>query len=126
MVAITFLHAFYALILTASVSTVLGLVVVGPQRRVNMRTTSRIINERLSSLSMSSGKVPKHDVGGGTSWTQLPDDQRERMEKFMEHQNSVPKLGYPVDVRSLVQYNHGFAVMSTNSKSYVFFYVLFY
>lgn len=35
----------------------------------------------------------------------------------MQHQQTVPKPGFPTDVRSLVQYNHGFAVMSTNSKS---------
>jgi putative heme iron utilization protein len=34
-----------------------------------------------------------------------------------EHQQNAPKLGFPTDVRTLVQYNHGFAVMSTNSKS---------
>lgn len=34
-----------------------------------------------------------------------------------EHQQNAPKLGFPTDVRTLVQNNHGFAVMSTNSKA---------
>ena len=38
-------------------------------------------------------------------------------EALAEHQQNAPKLGFDVDVRSLVQYNHGFAVMSTNSKA---------
>lgn len=38
-------------------------------------------------------------------------------EALAEHQQNAPKLGFPVDVRTLVEYNHGFAVMSTNSKA---------
>ncbi|EEC47844.1 predicted protein, partial [Phaeodactylum tricornutum CCAP 1055/1] len=34
-----------------------------------------------------------------------------------EHQQTAPKLDWATDVRTLVQYNHGFAVMSTNSKA---------
>lgn len=36
-------------------------------------------------------------------------------ERLREHQASAPKLGAPTEVRTLVQYNHGFAVISTNS-----------
>ena len=36
---------------------------------------------------------------------------------YQEHQQSAAKLGWATDVRTLIQYNHGFAVMSTNSKS---------
>jgi len=62
--------------------------------------------------------APKHDVSGGQSaFDDLPLDQQERVKAFSEHQQNVPKIGFPADVRSLVQYNHGFAVMSTNSKS---------
>ena len=64
-------------------------------------------------------KAPKHDVGGGANFMdQLSPDQQERVQAFMEHQQNVPKIGFPTDVRSLVQYNHGFAVMSTNSKNH--------
>ncbi|VEU34526.1 unnamed protein product [Pseudo-nitzschia multistriata] len=64
-------------------------------------------------------KAPKHDVGKGQAGSieDLPADQRERIEAFVEHQKGVPRIGFPADVRSLVQYNHGFAVMSTHSKS---------
>jgi len=60
--------------------------------------------------------VPRHDVGGDP-FASLSPEQKERAQAYMEHQQNVPKPGFPVDVRSLVQYNHGFAVMSTNSKS---------
>lgn len=81
-----------------------------------------------SSSSKSSGsrlflaadsKAPKHDVGGGVNLMEnLTPDQQERVQSFMEYQQGVPKIGFPTDVRSLVQYNHGFAVMSTNSKAH--------
>lgn len=63
--------------------------------------------------------APKHDVGGKGQKTidDLTPDQQERVKAFLGHQQSVPKIGFPADVRSLVQYNHGFAVMSTISKS---------
>mmetsp|Transcript_3950 Transcript_3950/g.7384 ORF Transcript_3950/g.7384 Transcript_3950/m.7384 type:complete len:364 (+) Transcript_3950:90-1181(+) len=67
-------------------------------------------------LFSASEKAPKHDVGGNPM-DQLTPEQQERVQAFMEYQQSVPRIGFPTDVRSLVQYNHGFAVMSTNSKS---------
>jgi len=36
---------------------------------------------------------------------------------FAEHQQNAPKMGWATDIRTLVEYNHGFAVMSTLSKS---------
>ena len=60
--------------------------------------------------------APKHDVGSNPMADFTP-EQLERATAYMEHQQNVPKPGFPTDVRSLVQYNHGFAVMSTNSKS---------
>lgn len=60
--------------------------------------------------------APKHDIGGDP-FANLSPEQKERAQAYMEHQQNVPKPGFPIDVRSLVQYNHGFAVMSTNSKS---------
>lgn len=61
--------------------------------------------------------APKHDVNGQKTIEDLAPDQQERVKAFLEHQQSVPKIGFAADVRSLIQYNHGFAVMSTNSKS---------
>ena len=69
-----------------------------------------------TSLYHAPKNVPKHDVGGDP-FSSLPEDQKLRAMAYMEHQQGVPKPGFPADVRSLVQYNHGFAVMSTNSKS---------
>ena len=62
-------------------------------------------------------KAPKHDVNGQQTMDDLSPEQQERVRAFIEHQQNVPKIGFAADVRSLVQYNHGFAVMSTNSKS---------
>lgn len=61
-------------------------------------------------------KAPKHDVGANP-FADLSPEQAARAQAYMEHQQNVPKPGFPTDVRSLIQYNHGFAVMSTNSKS---------
>lgn len=62
-------------------------------------------------------KAPTHDVKGQQTMEDLSPEQQERVRAFLEHQQNVPKIGFAADVRSLVQYNHGFAVMSTNSKS---------
>lgn len=70
----------------------------------------------LGPLYHSPKNAPKHDVGENPMADFTP-EQLERAQAYMEHQNNVPKLGFPTDVRSLVQYNHGFAVMSTNSKA---------
>ena len=70
----------------------------------------------ISSSALYHAPAPKHDVGENPMADFTP-EQIERAQAYMEHQQNVPKPGYPVDVRSLVQYNHGFAVMSTNSKS---------
>jgi len=63
-------------------------------------------------------KAPQHDVNSGQkAFDALAPDQQERVKAFMGHQQDVPRIGFAADVRSLVQYNHGFAVMSTNSKA---------
>jgi hypothetical protein len=62
--------------------------------------------------------APKHDVSaGGNPMANLTPEQVQRVQAYMEHQQNAPKIGFPTDVRSLIQYNHGFAVMGTNSKS---------
>lgn len=77
--------------------------------RAGRRTASRLFH----------APAPKHDVAaaGNNPFDGLTDDQKQRVQAYMEHQQQAPKIGFPVDVRSLVQYNHGFAVMSTISKS---------
>jgi putative heme iron utilization protein len=59
---------------------------------------------------------PRHDVGGGAQ-RELPPHIQAQMEAYQEHQQTAPKMDWATDVRTLVQYNHGFAVMSTISKS---------
>ena len=61
-------------------------------------------------------KAPRHDVGKSAR-EPLPPALQKQMEAYQEHQQAAPKLGFPTDVRTLVQYNHGFAVLSTHSKS---------
>lgn len=80
---------------------------MGQQRRTNT----------LSRLLMNAPKMPGHDVrSSGTPKEMDPEEMKIQM-ALAEHQQSAPKLGFDVDVRSLVEYNHGFAVMSTNSKA---------
>jgi putative heme iron utilization protein len=38
-------------------------------------------------------------------------------QRFAKHQQEAARLGWAVDIKTLVQYNHGFAVLSTNSKA---------
>ena len=77
--------------------------------------TTRALHTRESPLFH---KAPQHDVKAGQSTIDdLSPEQQERVKAFLGHQQNVPKIGFAADVRSLIQYNHGFAVMSTNSKS---------
>lgn len=63
--------------------------------------------------------VPRHDVrsNGPSTETEIDPEEMKIQAALADHQQRAPKLGFDVDVRSLVQYNHGFAVMSTNSKA---------
>ncbi len=62
--------------------------------------------------------APRHDVRGGEGMTKEMDPEELKIQAALaEHQQNAPKLGFPTDVRTLIQYNHGFAVMSTNSKA---------
>mmetsp|Transcript_17302 Transcript_17302/g.25860 ORF Transcript_17302/g.25860 Transcript_17302/m.25860 type:complete len:358 (+) Transcript_17302:42-1115(+) len=58
--------------------------------------------------------APRHDVG---AQAELSPEEMAIQAAFAEHQQNCPKLGFATDVRTLIQYNHGFAVISTNSKS---------
>jgi len=62
-------------------------------------------------------KAPGHDVKSTGAVLQLDPEEMKVQERLAEHQQNAPKLGWADDIRTLVQYNHGFAVMSTNSKS---------
>ena len=47
----------------------------------------------------------------------LSPEETAKMEAYGEHQKNAAKMDWAADVRTLIQYNHGFAVMSTFSKS---------
>ncbi|KAL9191182.1 hypothetical protein ACHAXT_000888 [Thalassiosira profunda] len=62
--------------------------------------------------------APGHDVRSDGAAKEMDPAEATLQAALAEHQQHAPKLGFDVDVRSLVQYNHGFAVMSTNSKAH--------
>jgi len=59
--------------------------------------------------------APRHDVPGAN--VEISPEEMKIQAAFAEHQQNCPKLGFATDVRTLIQYNHGFAVISTNSKA---------
>ena len=65
--------------------------------------------------------APGHEVRSSEPMPDLSDEEMERLQaqakSFMEFQQEAPKLDWPTEVRTLVQYNHGYAVISTNSKA---------
>eukprot|EP00547_Thalassionema_nitzschioides_P018219 CAMPEP_0194244848 /NCGR_PEP_ID=MMETSP0158-20130606/12132_1 /TAXON_ID=33649 /ORGANISM="Thalassionema nitzschioides, Strain L26-B" /LENGTH=330 /DNA_ID=CAMNT_0038980443 /DNA_START=40 /DNA_END=1030 /DNA_ORIENTATION=+ len=60
--------------------------------------------------------VRGHDVRSDVV-VEMDGEEAKVMTAFQEHQKDAPKLGWATDIRTLVQYNHGFAVMSTISKT---------
>jgi len=60
-----------------------------------------------------------HDVRSSTpkDMPKISEEEMAVQQRYMKHQQSAKTLGFPVDVRTLVEYNHGFAVLCTNSKS---------
>jgi putative heme iron utilization protein len=68
-----------------------------------------------TATTLFNGKAPRHDVPSAQQ--ELPPAIQAQMEAYQEHQNTAPKMDWSTDVRTLVQYNHGFAVISTISKS---------
>lgn len=77
------------------------------------------INKPILSTTLYSGQhAPKHDVRTDGVVEEMDEFEKDLQARFAEHQQNAPRLGFATDVRSLVQYNHGFAVMSTNSKAH--------
>ena len=74
-------------------------------------------DEKTDSEPAVKEKAPGHDVKSTGTVLPLDPEEMKVQERLAEHQQNAPKLGWAVDIRTLVQYNHGFAVMSTNSKS---------
>lgn len=65
---------------------------------------------------LRSKNAPTHDTKG-QALEDLPPEIQAKVIAYQEHQQNAPKLGWPTDIRTLVEYNHGFAVMSTHSKA---------
>jgi len=81
-----------------------------------LRAADKVEQEGVKAVEASTPKnVPRHDVGNPME--DLPEEVVKQMQAYQEYQQAAPKLGWATDVRTLVQYNHGFAVMSTLSKS---------
>jgi len=74
-------------------------------------------SSRRTSWSLSEKNAPTHDTKG-QALEDLPPEVQAKIMAYQEHQQGAPKLGWPTDIRTLVEYNHGFAVMSTHSKAH--------
>ena len=64
--------------------------------------------------------APGHEVRSSGPVPDLSPEEQEKLQKqsqaFMEYQKEAPELDWPTQIRTLVEYNHGYAVISTNSK----------
>lgn len=82
-------------------------------------TQGKVVATRRRDTSGSplSSSTSGHDVRGGAPVEEIDPEELALQQTLAAHQQNAPKLGFAADVRSLVEYNHGFAVMSTNSKS---------
>jgi putative heme iron utilization protein len=85
--------------------------------RVSSLPATRFRTPQAASVRLfNAPQPPRHDVGSSAQMELSPAEQA-KMEAYGAHQQSAPKLDWATDVRTLVQYNHGFAVLSTHSKS---------
>jgi putative heme iron utilization protein len=50
--------------------------------------------------------------------SELSEEQLDLLDAFQDHQLSAPTLDTATEIRTLVAYNHGYAVLSTMSKAY--------
>lgn len=82
----------------------------------SFRATSSVPYSTTTTL-WAQEKAPRHDVRSNMEQVEMDPEEAKIQAAFAEHQQNAPKMSFAQDVRTLVQYNHGFAVMSTNSKS---------
>lgn len=78
---------------------------------------SASVPSRSVTTALFEKNAPRHDVRSSGAAAEMDPEEAKIQAAFAEHQQNAPKLGWATDIRSLVQYNHGFAVMSTNSKA---------
>jgi putative heme iron utilization protein len=96
--------------------------VIGPLPMTRSTTATAVMTQKHQKQTMllMETKAPRHDVGGASQQQQqmdLPEHLQKKLLAYQEHQQAAPKLDWATDVRTLVQNSHGFAVMSTFSKS---------
>lgn len=72
------------------------------------------VGSRLFSTKDDDDEPSGHQVKGAPS---LSEEEMQAQALFAEHQQNAAKLDFATSVRTLVQYNHGYAVVSTNSQS---------
>jgi len=75
--------------------------------------TRSILHAQEESKVVSGG----HDVQSDGPAIEIDPEEAKIQAAYVEHQQNAPKLDFATDVRTLVEYNHGFAVMSTNSRT---------
>jgi putative heme iron utilization protein len=68
--------------------------------------------------SVKTKNAPRHDIRTNSSSMVTIDPEEVKLQEILvEHQKNAPKLGWATDVRTLIENTHGFAVISTHSKS---------
>lgn len=75
---------------------------------------TKVVDRLFSSTDDDDDEPSGHQVKGVPS---LSEEEMKNQALFAEHQKNAPKLDFATSVRTLVQYNHGYAVISTNSQS---------
>eukprot|EP00545_Synedropsis_sp_CCMP1620_P013977 CAMPEP_0119014008 /NCGR_PEP_ID=MMETSP1176-20130426/9303_1 /TAXON_ID=265551 /ORGANISM="Synedropsis recta cf, Strain CCMP1620" /LENGTH=323 /DNA_ID=CAMNT_0006967141 /DNA_START=54 /DNA_END=1025 /DNA_ORIENTATION=- len=76
-----------------------------------------VFDTRIFAEDKEEPKSAGHDVRSSGAPMKVDPEEAKVQAAFAEHQQNAAKLGWATDVRTLVEYNHGFAVMSTISKS---------
>lgn len=84
--------------------------------RVPQAPARQLAVQRLAEPAKAEERPSGHMVNNKGDFKIDPEEMAIQ-QRLKEHQESAPKLGAAVEVRTLVQYNHGYAVMSTNSVS---------
>ena len=87
-----------------------------------LKRSSLIRNRASTEQNPKKEKSAKAPDGGSTGhivagMKELTPEEQAVQERVATHQQDQEKLGAAEEVRTLVQYNHGFAVISTNSQS---------
>mmetsp|Transcript_45079 Transcript_45079/g.94529 ORF Transcript_45079/g.94529 Transcript_45079/m.94529 type:complete len:340 (-) Transcript_45079:299-1318(-) len=98
-------------------AALLGPVAAFAPARIGRVAPSVVSSPELQRNLVQLANAPGHDVRSDGVAKEMDPEEMKIQAALAEHQQNAPKLGFDVDVRSLVQYNHGFAVMSTNSKA---------